>query len=168
MFTIRKATTDDIALIHQMATIAFPHTYSELLSPEQIDFMMEWMYSPKNLHKQMTEDGHIYYIASDADGTPAAYLSIQPEAEDVWHLQKIYILPPYKGQGLGRTLFEHAAHTARQLNGRPCELHLNVNRYNTRAVEFYRHMGMECIFEGDFDIGHGYLMTDYIMCLRIR
>jgi hypothetical protein len=26
---------------------------------------------------------------------------------------------------------------------------------------------MKKIFEGDFDIGHGYLMTDYIMTLDI-
>ena len=25
--------------------------------------MMDWMYSPKNLRKQMEEEGHIYYIA---------------------------------------------------------------------------------------------------------
>ena len=68
---IRKASVEDIPLIRQMAWIAFPHTYRALLPPEQIEYMMDWMYSETNLHKQMTEDGHIYYLAF-LNGTPAA------------------------------------------------------------------------------------------------
>ena len=84
MFNIRKATLEDIPLIHKLAWIVFPHTYKELLSPGQIEFMMDWMYSPINLKKQMTEDGHIYYLAFEGN-EPAGYLSIQPEAEHIYH-----------------------------------------------------------------------------------
>ena len=45
MFTIRKATTEDIPLIHKMAQEVFPATYADILSPDQLDYMMEWMYS---------------------------------------------------------------------------------------------------------------------------
>ena len=77
MFTIKKATTNDIQLINEMAQIVFPATYREILSKEQLDYMMDWMYSPKNLRKQMEEEGHIYYIAYK-DGEAAGYVSIQP------------------------------------------------------------------------------------------
>ena len=166
MFEIRKATIEDIPLINRLAWIVFPHTYKELLSPGQIDFMMDWMYSPTNLHKQMTEDGHIYYLAFQGD-EPAGYLSIQPEGEHVYHLQKIYVLPSYQGKKLGKLLFQQAIDGIKELQPAPCQIRLNVNRYNTKAVEFYQRMGMKKIFEGDFDIGHGYLMTDYIMALDI-
>ena len=63
MTNIRKATTEDIKLINELAWIAFPATYKDILTKEQIDYMMDWMYSPENLHKQMTEEGHIYYLA---------------------------------------------------------------------------------------------------------
>ena len=63
MFTIRKATSADCGLIHKLAWQIFPETYKEILSKEQLDYMMDWMYSPKNLRKQMEEEGHIYYIA---------------------------------------------------------------------------------------------------------
>ena len=91
MFEIKKATLEDIELINKLAWIVFPHTYQKLLTPGQVEFMMEWMYSPTNLHKQMTEDGHIYYIAFQGN-EPAGYLSIQPEDEHIYHLQKIYVL----------------------------------------------------------------------------
>ena len=41
MFTIRKATVADCELIHKMAKEVFPATYKEILSPEQLDYMMD-------------------------------------------------------------------------------------------------------------------------------
>lgn len=166
MFEIRKVTLEDIPLINELAWIVFPHTYKELLSPGQIEFMMDWMYSPANLKKQMTEDGHTYFIAYE-ENEPAGYLSIQPEGEHTYHLQKIYVLPSFQGKKLGKQLFNQAIQAIKKLHPEPCQMRLNVNRYNTKAVDFYFRMGMKKVFEGDFDIGHGYLMTDYIMALDI-
>ena len=165
MFEIRKATLADIPLINELAWIIFPHTYKELLTPGQIDYMMDWMYSPTNLEKQMTEDGHIYYLAFQGD-EPAGYLSIQPEDEHIYHLQKIYVLPSFQGQKLGMKLFQQAIVAIKELHPAPCQMRLNVNRQN-KAVDFYRHMGMFKLAEGDFHIGNGYYMNDYIMALDI-
>lgn len=166
MFEIRKATLEDISLINEMAWIVFPHTYNKMLPPGQTEYMMEWMYSEESLHKQMTQDGHIYYLAFK-DDEPAGYLSIQPEAEHVYHLQKIYVLPHFQGLKLGKLLFNYAIKSIKELHPEPCQMLLNVNRDNTKAVEFYQRMGMSKVFEGDFEIGQGYLMTDYIMGLDI-
>lgn len=165
MFSIRKATTNDIHLIHEMAWVVFPHTYKEILTPEQIDYMMEWMYSEDSLHKQMEEDGHIYYLAFKGD-EPAGYLSIQPEGEHVFHLQKIYVLPSFQGMKLGKQLFEQAIKAIKELHPAPCQMRLNVNRQN-KALAFYERMGMVKVDEGDFPIGNGYYMNDFIMGMDI-
>ena len=161
MFSIRKATTNDIHLIHEMAWVVFPHTYKEILTPEQIDYMMEWMYSEDSLHKQMEKDGHIYYLAFKED-EPAGYLSIQPEGEHVFHLQKIYVLPSFQGMKLGKQLFGQAIKAIKELHPAPCQMRLNVNRQN-KALAFYERMGMVKVDEGDFPIGNGYYMNDFIM-----
>ena len=165
MFSIRKATTNDIHLIHEMAWVVFPHTYKEILTPEQIDYMMEWMYSEDSLHKQMEKDGHIYYLAFKED-EPAGYLSIQPEGEHVFHLQKIYVLPSFQGMKLGKQLFEQAIKAIKELHPAPCQMRLNVNRQN-KALAFYERMGMVKVDEGDFPIGNGYYMNDFIMGMDI-
>ena len=165
MFSIRKATTNDIPLIHEMAWVVFPHTYKEILTPEQIDYMMEWMYSEDSLHKQMEKDGHIYYLAFKED-EPAGYLSIQPEGEHVFHLQKIYVLPSFQGMKLGKQLFEQAIKAIKELHPAPCQMRLNVNRQN-KALTFYERMGMVKVDEGDFPIGNGYYMNDFIMGMDI-
>ena len=165
MFKIRKATLEDIKMINRLAWIVFPHTYKEILSTEQMEYMMDWMYSPENLHKQMTEDGHIYYLAFEGD-EPAGYLSIQPEGEHTYHLQKIYVLPSFQGKKLGKLLFEQAIKAIKELHPEPCQMRLNVNRQN-KALTFYEKMGMKKVDEGDFHIGNGYYMNDYIMGLDI-
>lgn len=48
MFTIRKATSDDCKLINELANQVFPATYKEILSTEQLDYMMEWMCTRKH------------------------------------------------------------------------------------------------------------------------
>ena len=165
MFTIQEATIEDIPCIRSMAMVVFPKTYKDILSPEQIDYMMEWMYSEKSLQKQMEEDGHIYYLAFKED-KPAGYLSIQPEGEHVFHLQKIYVLPSFQGMNLGKQLFEQAIKAIKELHPAPCQMRLNVNRQN-KAFTFYEKMGMTKVDEGDFPIGNGFYMNDYIMGLDI-
>lgn len=170
MVRIRKAGTEDMMSIHDMAEVVFRHTYRDILSPEQMEYMMDWMYSPVNLSRQLDE-GHVYYIAFRED-VPCGYVSVQPDGVNeegrlLFHLQKIYVLPSEQGTGLGRMLFDKAvAHIIEQASGRPAALELNVNR-NNPSIGFYNHLGLRILRQGDFHIGHGFYMNDYIMGMDV-
>lgn len=170
MVRIRKAGTEDMMSIHDMAEVVFRHTYRDILSPEQMEYMMDWMYSPVNLSRQLDE-GHVYYIAFRED-VPCGYVSVQPDGVNeegrlLFHLQKIYVLPSEQGTGLGRMLFDKAvSHIREQASGRPAALELNVNR-NNPSIGFYNHLGLRILRQGDFHIGHGFYMNDYIMGMDI-
>lgn len=166
MITIQKASTEDIETIRAVADLAFPATYAEILSPGQLAYMMEWMYSESALRRQMLEEGHIYYIAREDDGVPVGYVSIQQQGPGLFHLQKIYVLPGRQGQRIGRLLFEYAIRAVKEIHPDPCTVELNVNRSN-KARGFYEKMGMRVVSEGDFPIGEGYFMNDYIMGMEI-
>ena len=166
MLEIRKASVDEIVLIQALAKQTFPATYKEIISQQQIDFMMDWMYSIPNLRKQMDE-GHLYFILYLENGSvPAGYVSIQKQGEDLFHLQKIYVLPEFQGMNLGKALFEHAVAEIKRDHPEPCTMELNVNR-NNKAVAFYEKMGMHKARQGDFPIGKGFYMNDYIMAMDI-
>ncbi|WP_300729909.1 GNAT family N-acetyltransferase [uncultured Bacteroides sp.] len=165
MFMIKKADIADIPVINKLAWATFPETYKDIISKEQIDYMMDWMYSPENLRKQMEEEGHIYYIAYE-ECEAAGYVSIQQEDKDVFCLQKIYVLPYYQKYHLGKELFKQAIKGIKEIHPEPCLMELHVNR-NNKAIGFYEHMGMRKLREGDFEIGNGYYMNDYIMGLDI-
>lgn len=168
---IRQATTADIPSIRALAEVAFRHTYREILSPEQMEYMMDWMYSEKSLNEQMGEKGHRYLILTDDNGKEIGYASFNREGDQgtrqLYHLQKIYILPQMQGKGYGALLF-HAVEKEmlRQAHPSAVVFELNVNR-NNRAVNFYEHLGMHKDREGDFHIGNGYYMNDYIMAKEL-
>ena len=172
-YQIVKATVNDIQLINNLGNIIFRETYTHLLSQQQIEYMLDMMYSEESLKRQILEDKHTYfilYLAENQDDilVPAGYFSVQEEAGSTFHLQKLYISHKHRGLGLGKIMLKSACEFVLTFNKPSSRLILNVNRYNTKAVEFYKHLGFEIIYTGDFDIGEGYLMTDYIMSLNIN
>ena len=82
MIEIVKATGDDLQTIHDMAQVVFRHTYRDILSPEQMEYMMDMMYSLPNLQAQLDE-GHYYYIAyMSPDQESSAYQEDIARQED--------------------------------------------------------------------------------------
>ena len=169
MITVRTVESADLQVVHDMAEVVFRQTYKDILSPEQMEYMMEMMYSLPNLNKQL-EDGHHYYLASDGEDH-CGYVSVQYQEQDgeikVFHLHKIYVMPQWQGKGIGKLLFDHVVtHVMNAKGESPARIELNVNRYN-KAVDFYRHLGMQVLLEEDFPIGNGFYKTDYIMGLNL-
>ena len=166
MFSVREATVEDAALIQRLASQVWSHTYGHILSAEQLDYMFDMMYSIPSLQQQMGPAGHRYFIAS-RNGIPCGYVSVEREGEQRFHLQKIYVVPDAQGTGAGRflmqTVFDHVKSLCPD---RPCTVELNVNREN-KARQFYEHMGYTVVRSGDFPIGNGYYMNDYIMSVTI-
>ena len=165
MFTIRKATTADCALIQKLAQQIFPVTYKDILTPEQTDYMMEWMYSLDNIRKQMEEEGHVYFLAYE-ECEAAGYVSVQQQGEDLSIPAKDLCAPLLPGCTLRQFPLREAIKYIKEVHPGPCLMELNVNR-NNKALQFYEHMGMRKLREGDFPIGNGYYMNDYIMGLEI-
>ena len=157
---------EDTPLIEELAQEIFRHTYREILSPEQTDYMMEWMYSQDSLKRQIGEEGHIYHIVYYG-GEAVGYFSVQQQGERLWHLQKIYLRKGMQGKSVGKQMFMKAVEYIRENSVLPATMELNVNRSNP-AVAFYEKMGMHKASQGDFHIGNGYYMNDYIMAMEIE
>ena len=107
MFTIRKATTADCALIQKLAQQIFPVTYKDILTPEQTDYMMEWMYSLDNIRKQMEEEGHVYFLAYE-ECEAAGYVSVQQQGEDYSTCKEFMYSPITRVAHCGSFLFREA------------------------------------------------------------
>ena len=164
MIRSRKAGIDDIALIRDLAEKSFLPTYKEILSADQLDWMFDWMYSADSLRQQI-EDGHVFFIAYDGD-RPCGYVSVERQGEALFHLQKIYVLPDFQGKRVGQYLVRLVFDYVRSLYSGECTVELNVNR-NNKAKFFYERMGFSVARSGDFPIGNGYYMNDYIMAIKL-
>lgn len=166
MFSIIKASTDDCAIIHNLASRIWGNTYGEILAKEQLDFMFDMMYAPANIQKQMLEQQHEFFIIRK-DGEPAGYLSIEKEGDDTYIFQKVYSLPELHGTGIGRYIVEQGISHLKSIHPRPFTIQLYVNRENP-AVGFYKHLGFRQVATRDHHIGNGYFMNDFIMEMEIN
>ncbi len=163
MTVVRKAGIADVPLIRDMAATVWPITYSHILSPGQIRYMMELIYSTSSLQQQVAR-GHQFIVAY-TDETPVAFASYSPKEQNpsIYKLHKIYIMPDRQGKGLGRLLINYVMD---DIKPAAC-LQLNVNRHN-QALHFYERLGFSIIAEEDIDIGNGFFMNDYVMEMKIR
>lgn len=166
MIEIVLATRKEIPVIQEIANSTWFDTYLPILPDGQCEYMFEMMYASRSLMKQM-EEGHQFFIAK-YNGKPSGYCSIRRETDSLFHLEKLYVLPDCQGIGLGKALIEKAFEVAAQsAQTSPCFVELNVNR-NNKALAFYERMGMKKVKEGDFPIGNGYFMNDYIMSKQVK
>jgi diamine N-acetyltransferase len=149
----------DLWKIKELAHQIWPEAYKEMISEEQITYMLHWMYDLTALETQF-DVGHQFYIVEDK-GERQGFLDIEIElSTQKLKVHKLYVLTDKHGMGYGRILLHYAFQLAKEagLN----DVYLQVNR-NNPAVHFYQKQGMEIIETADFDIGHGFFMNDYIM-----
>jgi diamine N-acetyltransferase len=161
-YTIREASFQDIDLIKELCEQIWPATYAHILTQDQLDYMMEWMYSPLSLKRQI-EEGCQFLLLYNKD-KPVGYASYQLVRQQHYKLNKLYVLPSVQGQGAGRFLLTFIHEQIKAQNGQSIEL--QVNRQN-KARYFYEAMGYRVREEADIDVGNGYFMNDYIMVLSL-
>ncbi len=162
---ITRAALADRDFIRSVSERTWPSTYGHIISQEQIDFMMNWMYSDESLATQMNT-GCEFYIASikkeDGKLDAVGFCSVSPE-EGAHKLNKLYVLPTAQGTGAGKALLNKSIEVAKAAGS--TSLFLQVNKLNT-AYTFYLKKGFIKESEFKFDIGNGFYMDDYVMRLH--
>ena len=164
MIEIVQLGKEEIFLVHKLAHDIWPKAFRNIISSDQINYMLDWMYDINTLEEQV-QTGHLFYVVKE-DGVAKGFIGLEPNYPDIEILMihKFYVLPECQGKGMGRVLFNKAVDVAFDLD--LSILHLNVNRFNP-SVEFYKHLGFKVVAEEDIDIGRDYFMEDYIMELNL-
>jgi RsiW-degrading membrane proteinase PrsW (M82 family)/ribosomal protein S18 acetylase RimI-like enzyme len=156
--TLRRAYASDVPLIRNLSQRIWPQTYSTIISPQQLDYMMNLMYSENALLGQMKENHEFIIVHDHQDAVGfASFSMIEP---GVYKLHKIYLLPETQGKGMGKFVIDQLIKAIKSRGGN--KLRLNVNR-NNKAKDFYEKIGFKILHEEDIDIGSGYFMNDYVM-----
>lgn len=148
----------DIPDLRNLVMRIWPQTYESILSQDQINYMLDMMYSEQSLKQQMQEGAQFFFVEENQE--PIGFASYQKIAPALYKLHKIYVLPSQQGKGTGRFMIDHILKQMKKLGAK--ELQLQVNR-NNNARYFYENLGFSVIAECDFDIGSGYFMNDYVM-----
>ena len=155
----RRATEKDLASISEMAEKVWWPAYKNVISDEQISFMLQDMYSLESLNKQMIAG--VEFVVAEEENIPLGFagFSLTEKESQVYKLHKLYILPSQQGTGAGKKFIEHISTLAKNKGGKILEL--NVNRGNP-AHNFYRKTGFEVHQIVDIEYHH-FILNDYVM-----
>ncbi len=147
--------------IQALAQQVWPQTFKEILSSDQIAYMMQMMYSKEALQQQLAAGAIFLILKKEQQHTGFISLETFNNNPQTTKIHKIYLLEKYQHQGLGKLFIDKAA-TMAVANGSK-QLQLNVNRYNTKAISFYQKTGFTITKEENIAIGNGFLMEDFVM-----
>lgn len=163
--SIQKATVKDISLIQELARKSWENAYAEILSATQIEYMLENMYSEKEISEQIMMNPNFHYFILFDDEIPVGFLGFEHQYEpDTTKLHRIYLIPEAKGKGFGKMAINFLKNET--LKNGDNRIILNVNK-NNNARKIYESQGFTVFSEGIFDIGNGFVMDDFLMEIRL-
>lgn len=133
--------------------------YASILSPDQIEYMLQNLQSPAAIRKQIG-NGYEYYLISSV-GIAVGYVALlmNDPAPDMF-LSKFYLRKDVRGKGYGKAALEKIDDIAAAAKQKT--MWLTVNR-NNPTVKVYEALGFKTEGTQITDIGGGYVMDDYIM-----
>jgi GNAT superfamily N-acetyltransferase len=103
-------------------------------------------------------EGQVFWLMQNME-TTIGYASYSTIENEVFKLNKIYILPNFKGKGFGKQFLEFIEKKLVGLGVKT--LQLNVNR-NNESIRFYKACGYVIVNEVNIPFGD-YWMNDYIL-----
>lgn len=144
----------------------FRDTFDDFNTPENMLRYINKTFTKKNIEREMTEAGTVYFLASDGR-KPAGYAKLrasqQPEGLEVTsalELERLYAHNDYIGKRVGYMLMKTCLDFARK---KGCKtIWLGVWENNARAIAFYQKLGFERFGQHTFVLGDDQ-QTDWLM-----
>ncbi len=154
-------TKQEIEQLAKLANEIWHEYFVQLLSPEQIDYMVEKFQSYDVLEHAIYQEGYLYYLLYEQEDL-IGYCGIHPEEELIF-LSKLYLHKQWRGKGLSSLLLNQVIVYAKEHGKRG--IYLTCNKYNQHSLDIYRAKGFYETDSVKTEIGHGFIMDDYILQL---
>lgn len=157
--SLRKGVAADTPLVCALAKKIWNEHYPEVITQEQIDYMLETWYAPDLIESQITDPAHTYWMVTvEGAEQPCGYCAMSKKEEPgAYYLNKFYL--DARGKGIGAQVFREVLAHYPDLQ----TLRLNVNRRNIKSVNFYFKMGFKIESVYDLPVGDRYIMDDFVM-----
>lgn len=154
---LREATISDLDRIAKLAHLIWHQHYPAIIGLEQVEYMLDKMYSQDSLLEQIQIKKHRFFMIG-LGNEEIGFVSVNQEDNENWFLNKFYIDQTRSAKGVGTLAFRQLISTIH-----PEKISLTVNRGNYKSINFYFKLGFIIEKTAVFDIGNNYVMDDFIM-----
>ena len=151
----------EIERMSAMATAIVREHFDPLIGKEQNDYMLSLFQTPGAIASQLAEGYRYYFVRKD--GEDIGFTAFYPK-QDAMYLSKFYLYRQERAKGYAHAMMKFVESETRKEGLQAVEL--NVNRFNS-AVKVYEKLGFEIIREEKNEIGHGFIMDDYVFRKRL-
>lgn len=157
-------TENEIETLALLANEIWHEYFPCILTDAQIDYMVETFQSAHALRQQI-ENGYQYYILYH-DAKTAGYFGVCPKPDGSLFLSKFYLKQEFRGRGIATAQFQEVQRLAQQMGA--SHIWLTVNKHNQQAIAVYQHFGMEKIRDEVTEIGHDFVMDDFVFSIPVK
>jgi ribosomal protein S18 acetylase RimI-like enzyme len=154
-FTYRNATAADAALMARVGPETFSETFGHLYTPENLALFLT-NHSEENWLAEL-EDPTLVVRLAEQDGEIVGFAKVgphklpHPASGPAAELRQLYVLTPWQGTGVAKTLMDWALAEGRRRGAG--EMFLSVFVDNHRAQRFYARYGFEAVGSYAFMVG---------------
>ena len=147
---IRPIAESDVPNIRTVALEAWNYTYRNIFDQQFIEHFVNQNYAPERLLSlfPLLQTGTMYFHVAEHDSKIVGFCNIGIDGQ-IAELYRIYLLPAYIGQGLGRRLVEQGEKFLREqgINTYFCFVHKD----NELGKRFYARSGFQHFPEKDHE-----------------
>jgi N-acetylglutamate synthase-like GNAT family acetyltransferase len=136
---IREASGDDVPLLTRLIRDSFRGVAERFGLTSENCPMHPSNYSEDWCRLEM-EKGCRFFIL-ESDGEPCGCVGMEHPKPDVCHLERLAVLPAYRGKGFGRSLTDHVLNEARRVGARRVSIAIIAEHHELR--EWYVRIGFQ-------------------------
>lgn len=159
---IQVKTAEEKEKLAEMAHDIWFEYWPALIGEEQTAYMVENFQSLKAISRDMSQHDYEYWFLRDAEGTFVGYTGghVEPTTNRFF-ISKIYLYADERGKGYASDTIRFYEELCRERG--LGAMYLTVNKHNDLGIRAYTAKGFVTIESVETDIGHGFVMDDYIM-----
>ncbi|WP_204121068.1 MULTISPECIES: GNAT family N-acetyltransferase [Levilactobacillus] len=154
---IKLCTPDDVKALQAVSRATFADTFGAVNTPADLAKYLDDSYNEPQLLQEMQQPTSQFSFIL-VDDQVAGYVKLnwgptqsEEQGDGNLEVERIYILPEFKRQGLGKQLYQYAVEKAQSL--KLVAIWLGVWENNTSAQKFYEAMGFKEIGDHVFQLG---------------
>jgi ribosomal protein S18 acetylase RimI-like enzyme len=164
---VKVQTGLQIVEVASLASEIWAGYYTPIIGAAQVGYMLEKFQSPGAIGRQISDEGFLYFLITDAMGRTAGYMAVVPRMETgELFLSKIYIRSAFRRMGLAKDAMRFTGELASGMGLH--RISLTVNKNNTGAILAYEAMGFLNTGPVVTDIGGGFVMDDHVFEKRVQ
>ena len=155
--SIRPLEATDLLLLQKLSIETFVDTFIDSNTADDLASCIDSLYNTEKLARELAAK-HSYFYFIEVEGQVAGYLKLntryeqtEGQRDDSLEIERLYILPHFKGLHLGSKLMKFALDLAKEKGKK--RVWLGVWEHNEPAKVFYSHWGFKRFSQHTFPVG---------------